>query len=58
MKDAPFVVPNDLCFRHELSLDHYTGRTYGGRVMFGHARGDSWEFDMKVGEKWFVFTFY
>ena len=35
----------------------FPGSTYGGRVMFGHAMGDTWEFDMKIGMKTFVIPF-
>ena len=35
----------------------FPGQTYGGRVMFGNANGDSWEFDMQLGAKRFVFKF-
>jgi hypothetical protein len=35
----------------------FPGTTYGGRVMFGNAKGDTWEFDMKIGSKRFVFVF-
>ncbi len=51
--DAVTAETDGLLRKHTIAPGH----SYAGRVMFGRAKGDYWEFDAKIGTKWFVFVF-